>query len=148
MKNQWYGKFRAKVLNVEDPKRQGRVKVSCPRVLGTAISTWCLPCIPYAVDNEGDFFVPKVGDTVWIEFEEGDVNKPIWSGGWYSENKIPISSSESIDRKRVFAYNGSRIEISSDSIDITVQGNTLSLTSSTIDTLQYLIDNAHSFRRD
>jgi uncharacterized protein involved in type VI secretion and phage assembly len=37
----------------------------------------------------GVFFVPPIGAGVWMEFEHGDPNKPIWSGCWYSEGMLP-----------------------------------------------------------
>lgn len=157
------GKFRAQVVDVNDPNRQGRIKVSCPRVLGSSVSAWCLPCIPNALDDVGDYFLPKVGESVWVEFEEGDINKPIWTGGWYSPNKIPISSRERLDQKRVIAYNGNTITMSDGEITIerpdgscisltnekgvviSADNADLALTAETIPILNYLIDNAYSF---
>ncbi len=145
MKNQWFGKYRAKVVNINDPKRQGRIKVSCPRVFYNAVSSWCLPCIPNALDETGDYFIPKVGEYVWIEFEEGDCSKPIWTGGWYSENKIPISSNESVDQTRVISYNGNKVEMSKNNIKVTVQGESITLDKDTITRLNYLIKKCYSF---
>lgn len=140
MNGQWLGKYRAKVVSIDDPKRQGRIKVSCPRVLQDAVSNWCLPCIANALDNEGDYFLPKVGEFVWVEFEEGNANLPIWSGGWYSSNKIPISPSESLDQKRIIAYNGSKIEMSEKEISITVRDKTLTLNEENIAKLSYFLE--------
>lgn len=85
----YYGKYRAKVQKVDDPEKRGRIRVLCPKVLGEAVSNWCEPCIPVAYDYGGDFAVPKVGETVWVEFEEGDANKPIYVGGWWKTNCSP-----------------------------------------------------------
>jgi hypothetical protein len=30
--------------------------------------------------------IPNPGTGVWVEFEQGDVNYPIWSGCWYSSS--------------------------------------------------------------
>ena len=87
----FYGKYRAKVVDVKDPEQRGRIRVQCPKVLGTAKSSWCEPCIPVAYDNGGDFAIPKVGEFVWVEFEEGNPNKPIYTGGLWSFNKSPSS---------------------------------------------------------
>lgn len=46
----FYGKYRAKVVDVNDPERRGRIRVQCPAVLGIYKSAWCEPCIPYATD--------------------------------------------------------------------------------------------------
>lgn len=98
--NKCYGKYRAIITKVEEEdNRATRVKVKCPKVYGDGESTWCYPCIPFILipqvfiemigsvdthDHErmGALLPPKVGDPVWIEFEEGDLGKPIWCGTW------------------------------------------------------------------
>ena len=92
MANQYFGKYRAKVVDVKDPEKRGRIRVMCPKVLGEAKSAWCEPCIPVAYDNGGDFAIPKLNEFVWVEFEEGNSNKPIYTGGLWSTNKSPSSS--------------------------------------------------------
>lgn len=86
----YYGKYRAKVVDVDDPERRGRIRVQCPAVLGVYKSAWCEPCIPYATDFAGDYYVPPIDEAIWVEFEEGDVDKPIWNGGWYKIDSSPL----------------------------------------------------------
>jgi phage baseplate assembly protein gpV len=87
----YFGKYKAKVVNVYDEKEErGRIRVNCPTVLGDDNSAWCEPCIPTANDLGGDFSLPQVGETVWVEFEEGDPNKPVYVGNWNSEKKTPL----------------------------------------------------------
>lgn len=89
-KPRFYGKYRAKVTAVGDKKdKMGRIKVKCPAVLGDSESQWCVPCVPFAGVNRGMFFMPKVGDTVWVEFEGGDPNLPIWVGSWFALHELP-----------------------------------------------------------
>lgn len=83
------GKYRARVVNINDPEKRGRIKVECPMTFGKYPSNWCEPCIPVAYDNGGDFAIPKVGETVWIEFENGDTHYPVYSGGWFSMGNSP-----------------------------------------------------------
>lgn len=105
----YYGKYRAKVQNVNDPEKRGRIRVLCPKVLGEAVSNWCEPCIPVAYNFGGDFAIPKVGETIWVEFEAGDVNKPIWTGGWWCKNGAPPNPySTSI---RFIEWNGCTIKM-------------------------------------
>ena len=85
----YYGKYRAIVVDIEDPEERARIRVQCPRVLDEAKSSWCEPCVPFAYEAGGDYYLPKVGDTVWVEFEEGDVNKPIWVGNWWAKENTP-----------------------------------------------------------
>lgn len=87
----WLGKYKAIVMDNKDPERRGRIRVQCPKVLGNYLSAWCEPCIPYATDYAGDYYVPPVNEAIWVEFEEGNVNKPIWGGGWYKINSTPLT---------------------------------------------------------
>lgn len=45
--------------------------------------------MPYAGKNSGIYMVPESGDNVWIEFEAGDVSRPIWSGCWWDKSQKP-----------------------------------------------------------
>lgn len=89
----YHGMYRGVVCDVDDPERRGRIKVQCPAVLGNYLSAWCEPCIPYATDYAGDYYVPPVGEGIWVQFENGDVDKPIWNGGWYREDSSPLPQS-------------------------------------------------------
>ncbi|HEY5151334.1 MAG TPA: phage baseplate assembly protein V [Mycobacterium sp.] len=79
----FYGKYRGTVINNVDPEQRGRVMAMVPDVLGLIPSSWALPCVPLAGKQEGTFMVPQLGAAVWIEFEQGDPNYPIWVGGFW-----------------------------------------------------------------
>jgi hypothetical protein len=78
--SQYFGKYRGKVENNLDPQLQGRLQVSVPAVLGSGTLSWAMPNSPYAGAQEGFFAVPPTDSNVWIEFEGGDPDYPIWSG--------------------------------------------------------------------
>lgn len=78
----YYGKFRGVVLNNVDPMQQGRLQAQVPGVLDN-MTSWALPCLPMAGIQSGMFAVPAIGSGVWIEFEQGDLNYPVWTGGWW-----------------------------------------------------------------
>ena len=86
----FFGKFRGTVVNNIDPEQIGRVQALVPAVLGLLPSSWAMPCVPVAGVNMGVFTVPPIGAGVWIEFERGDPDYPIWTGGWYSEADVPV----------------------------------------------------------
>ncbi len=88
-KVEYFGKFRARVHDINDPEKRGRIRVLCPKVLGDSVSNWCEPCVSVAYDYGGDFAVPQVGETVWVEFESGNINNPIYTGGWWATNSAP-----------------------------------------------------------
>ncbi len=84
MQNRYYGKHRGYVHDVIDPENRGRIRAIVPRLLGEDTPTgWAMPSSPYAGPDQGLFTVPDLGAGVWIEFEEGDLSKPIWSGMWW-----------------------------------------------------------------
>lgn len=89
----YYGKYRGTVVNNQDPQRLGRVQAQVPDVLGDAPSSWAMPCFPMAGPGAGLHAVPPVGAGVWVEFEQGDVDYPIWTGCWYgSATELPQSA--------------------------------------------------------
>jgi hypothetical protein len=79
----FYGKYRGLVINNIDPEQIGRVLVQVPDVLGIIPSSWAMPCVPAAGIQAGCFVVPPIGSQVWVEFEQGDSNYPIWTGGFW-----------------------------------------------------------------
>lgn len=86
----FFGKFRGTVVNNIDPEQIGRVQALVPAVLGLLPSSWAMPCVPVAGVNMGLFTVPPIGAGVWIEFERGDPEYPIWVGGyWGSAAETP-----------------------------------------------------------
>ena len=75
-----YGKYRGTVVNNVDPEQIGRIQAIVPGVEGFIPSSWAMPCLPWGGINTGMFTVPAMGAGVWIEFEHGDPNYPIWTG--------------------------------------------------------------------
>ena len=85
-----YGKFRGVVINNVDPMQMGRIQVQVPDVLGLGVSSWAMPCVPFAGQQSGVFVVPQVSSGVWVEFEQGKPDYPIWVGGfWGSAAEVP-----------------------------------------------------------
>src|SRR5262249_35315174 len=76
------GKYRGTVTDIQDPLFMNRIRAKVPDVMGDQESGWATPCLPFAGSGMGFFALPKVGAGVWIEFEHGDPDYPIWSGCW------------------------------------------------------------------
>ncbi|MFO1161118.1 MAG: phage baseplate assembly protein V [Reyranellaceae bacterium] len=86
-----YGKYRGTVINNVDPLQIGRIQAMVPDLAGFVPGTWATPCLPMAGINTGVFTVPMIGSGVWIEFERGDPDYPIWVGGyWGSAAEVPV----------------------------------------------------------
>ena len=84
-----YGTYRGVVVDNLDPQGQGRLKARVPEVFGGEDSPWALPCVPCTGDGMLDLAVPEIGTGVWIEFESGDPDRPIWSGCWSGAGAAP-----------------------------------------------------------
>jgi uncharacterized protein involved in type VI secretion and phage assembly len=79
----YYGKYRGTVTQNIDPEFRGRLMCMVPDVLGLAPSSWCEACAPLAGPTGppmGVYLVPPIGAGVWVEFENGDPDHPIWVG--------------------------------------------------------------------
>jgi hypothetical protein len=91
----YYGKYRGIVINNVDPNRMGRLQVSCVPVLGLNIGAWAMPCVPFAGASlpdrqpEGFLMLPSIGSNVWVEFEQGNPDLPIWSGCFWDSGGAP-----------------------------------------------------------
>ena len=84
------GKFRATCINNIDPMMLGRIQVIVPDVSNVMLSSWAMPCVPVAGLQMGFYSVPPIGAGVWIEFEKGDSDYPIWVGCfWGSPAEVP-----------------------------------------------------------
>jgi uncharacterized protein involved in type VI secretion and phage assembly len=87
--NDFYGKYRGKVENNIDPMQLGRIQVSVPAVLGEGRMSWAMPCVPYAGSGVGFFAIPPIDANIWVEFEGGDPDYPIWSGCFWGTGEVP-----------------------------------------------------------
>jgi uncharacterized protein involved in type VI secretion and phage assembly len=76
----YYGKYRGTVVQNVDPEQRGRIQVLVPDVSNVVPSTWATACVPLAGKSMGTYLVPQVGSGVWIEYEQGDADFPIWTG--------------------------------------------------------------------
>lgn len=96
----YVGKYRGVVHDNADPDHRGRVQAIVPRLLGPTTPTgWALPSAPYAGPDQGLFTVPDKGAAVWVEFEEGDLSRPIWSGGfWGAPQEADVGGPDSTSR--------------------------------------------------
>jgi uncharacterized protein involved in type VI secretion and phage assembly len=83
---QFYGKYRGVVTYASDPLGICRIRAKVPSVYGDSESSWALPCLPFADKKIAVEHIPSVGSLVWIEFENGDPDLPIWTGFFYSQS--------------------------------------------------------------
>jgi hypothetical protein len=93
MRERYYGLYKGKVVKSNDPQKRNRLKVIIPQVLGDNVTGWIEPCLPVTllpdldgIDTTGPAHITikskglKAGDKVWIMFEAGDPDFPVWVG--------------------------------------------------------------------
>ena len=95
----YYGKYPGVVLDNDAQKggHRGELKVEVYGILEESsdgeshrpYQDIAKPCFP-----PGFFFVPEIGDNIWVEFAAGDINTPIWTGVWYPKDKTPYNTEE------------------------------------------------------
>lgn len=106
---QYFGKYRGVVKDNKDPLQYGRIRATVPGLAGDVVLDWALPCVPYGAcidpnsenqpaEEKGGFgywAVPELDTGVWIEFEGGNIDRPIWVGTFWStpnKNGVPRSN--------------------------------------------------------
>src|SRR6266581_5459174 len=123
MSKTFYGKYRGIVTDTEDPLKMGRIKARVPDVLGEEPSGWALPCVPFAGDGMGFYALPGNDARVWIEFEQGDPDYPIWTGCWWgSQDERSDEVSDDADKKVLIkTKEGQKILLDDSNSEITIQ---------------------------
>ena len=133
MGSRLFGKYRGRVVNNEDGQARGRLQVVVPRVMGTQ-PTWALPCVPNAgADGTGFFAIPPVESLVWVEFEAGDINHPIWTGCFWAKDKL--DSADAAPGVQFWKTAKFMIRIDDDADELTIQkldGSTITISASEI----------------
>ena len=129
----YYGVAEAIVTDVNDPEREGRVKVKYPWFDDSTESDWCRVRQLYAGPGYGTFFVPEVDDEVIVAFVHGDLRQPIVLGGLYNGSDKPsVHRDGSSDPKLIRTKGGHQILLDDTSgkekVEIVdKQGNTIVL---------------------
>lgn len=119
VEGRYYGKYRGVVVDNADPENRGRLKVRVPAIFGDEIVTgWAMPCAPYGGGpDRGFFFVPEVDDGVWVEFEMGNLDYPLWVGtfwakpGGTTEVPKPADAQSPPTRKIIRTLKGHSVEM-------------------------------------
>lgn len=121
-----YGKYRGIVTQVDAPTMRIKAKVTA---LDNVESGWAMPCVPYAGDSVGFAFLPETDSAVWIEFEQGDVSYPVWTGGFWLQGQAPSDAQPGV---KVIVTKKHKVLLDDDEDSITIQdsnGNSVKLDS-------------------
>ena len=91
----WDAKYRGIVVDNADPDKLGRLRLKVASVTGEDVETdWADACVPYGGSaDQGMLFIPEIGSGVWVEYEEGFADRPVWVGTFWSkpsgESELP-----------------------------------------------------------
>ena len=146
-----YGKYRGVVTDNQDPNNLGRLKARVPEVLADVETGWALPSVPYSGAGIGLYAVPEPDTGVWIEFEAGDVSRPLWTGCWWGADQLPDQATPAIkvlktvsghtislddtdgsEKVEVTDKNGAKIVMDQSGIEISKGGQKVKLSQSSV----------------
>lgn len=86
----FYSSYRGYVVDRNDPEGLGRIKAKIPTITGDEPHPkWIYPKNVFSGKNYGMQVLPNNGDMVWIEFETGNTNFPMWSHGHFGKDEKP-----------------------------------------------------------
>ena len=119
--NKYYGVYRGFVSDVDDPENLGRIKIKVPQIYqDKEFNYWALPKGIYSGKGIGAFFIPNVGDTIWVEFEGGNCRFPVWSYGWWAKGFTPEGAKPTV---KILQTDKHRIELDDSEGVITIKDN-------------------------
>lgn len=130
--SRFYGKYRGEVTGNSDPEGRARLQVKVPEVRGDSVTDWALPAMPYAGDRVGFFALPPVGASIWVEYEGGNLQFPIWSGCFWERGQIDAADAVPEVLFLKTAQASLRIDNSAGEVVVEIGGAKITLTSSEI----------------
>jgi len=95
----YYSTYRAFVYSNEDPENLQRLQLIIPQVSGNQFySYWAFPKGVFYGEGFGMQVLPQRGDTVWVEFEGGKPEIPIWMHGHPARKEMPKDDEDLADK--------------------------------------------------
>jgi Type VI secretion system/phage-baseplate injector OB domain len=87
--SEYFGIYRGKVEQNIDPEQRGRLMVSVPSVTGSGTLNWAEPAMPFAGSSSGVWAIPPTQSNVWIAYEGGNPDQPVWLGCFWDRGQAP-----------------------------------------------------------
>lgn len=135
VRTRFYGKYRGLVKNVDDPEHLGRIQARVPEIYQDLDSPWALPVVPFAGKSHGLLLLPEIDSGVWIEFEGGDISRPLWTGAYWGKDELPAPGAKEVrvlvtpaGHKLVLDDEGNKVQLlHKDGAELTMTGESITL---------------------
>ena len=124
--------YRGIVVDNLDPDLKGRIKVRIPQIYGSDTSEdyylpnsaipWATCAISPASNDSGTFLPPNIGDTVFVAFEAGKPDLPMYFGGIYTVRSEDMYEGKTVASRKVF--NEVFVPVIGDDLPLEVQSGT------------------------
>lgn len=86
----YYSSYRAVVADIEDPEHLQRLKLIIPVINELEpFEYWAFPKGVFYGNGYGTQNIPELGDMVWVEFEGGRPEIPLWEHGHPARGETP-----------------------------------------------------------
>ena len=120
MSSKFAGIYVGLVVDNDDPKKLGRLKISVPSVYGNIEKEdlpWSEPCFPYGYTDQGIFFIPELNSLVSVMFINGSPYKPLWLGTIFRENEnvVPSEAKDIYPHRKIIKTNSGYLMFDDDS---------------------------------
>jgi len=120
MASKFTGIYVGLVVDNDDPKKLGRLKIAIPNVYGNIDKEdlpWSEPCFPYGYTDQGIFFIPELNSLVSVMFINGSPYKPLWLGTIFRENEnvVPSEAKDIYPHRKIIKTNSGYLMFDDDS---------------------------------
>lgn len=126
----YYGIYPGVVVDCSDPEGLGRIRATCLAIgllypEAVPDDYWMDPCMPGLGINSdtgqmsGVYYPPDVGTNVWIQFQHGDPDYPVYVGGFITKANVreELIQADAL-RKGIVTATGHFIRLSDDPVDL------------------------------
>lgn len=107
-----------------------RIRIVCPAIYGESVFSdlendgWVRPLGMMSGRNYGFFQLPNKWEAIYIMFEDGNIDFPIWTYGWFAENELPEECKNRFSEVAIWKTRGGQsifVDDKKGSIEITTQ---------------------------
>ena len=105
----------ARVTDNNDPKGLGRVRVQFIWQVAKKLQTpWIRVVQPHAGGGKGFYFIPEIGEEVWVDFEDQNAERPFVVGSHYNGKEYSPFHNTNNDIKAIQTRSGHKLIFTED----------------------------------